>query len=121
MMRASSGESVTCALSALLPLSRGRRPIASSTCRARALGSAPAFARMSGRDAALLVEQRREHMLGRRLRVVLVQSARIGSVKRVADALGHLLYVHFPNTIQRVASIRLQEQTFRQGARSADP
>ena len=58
------------------------------------LGSAPAFATISGAMPRSCSSKRREHMFGRRLRVVLVQSARIGGVKRVADALRHLLYVH---------------------------
>ena len=45
-------------------------------------------------NAPLLLEQGRQHMFGRRLRVVFVQSARIGGVKRVAYALRHLLYIH---------------------------
>ncbi len=52
-----------------------------------------------GRDAALLVEQRGQHMLGSRLRVVFVERARIGRVEPVGNALGHLIYVHFSTTI----------------------
>ncbi len=66
-----------------------------------------------GRDAAFLLEQRREHMLGRRLRVVLVQRTGIGGVQRVADALGHLLDVHGPTIITRLYSVETASKSLR--------
>ena len=63
-------------------------------------------------DAPLLLQQGRQHMLRRRLRVVFVQSARIGGVKRVANALRHLLYVHVSIIRQGKVAQQLQERPF---------
>ena len=107
-MRASSGESVTCAVSALAPLRRGSvrspRRFAARSLLGRRRPSRECRARCRA-----LVEQRRQHVFRRRLRVMLVKRARIGSVEPVADALRHLLYVHCSPIIQRVRGDRLQE------------
>ena len=127
MTRPSSGESVTCALSALAPLSRGSRPIASAM-RLRERGHVGAGLREHvGRDAALLLEHRGKHMLGRGLRVVLGQRAGIGGVERLADAFGHLIDVHGltiipPNATGRISAEQLHEERVQIGSlRPAGP
>ena len=52
---------------------------------------------------------------GRCLRVVLVQGAGIGGIERVADALGHLLYVHLRIIVQRKGASRCRMDLFSLG------
>ncbi len=102
MMRASSGESVTCALSAPEPLRRGSLPDRLVDFARDRFRVGAGLRQNVGRDAALLLEQRRQHVLGRRLRVVFVQRARIRIVEPVGDALGHLIYVHCSTIISKL-------------------